>query len=70
MEEKIDIAVEIRGELRKVTLKRGSTVDTVLSAMDLVPDAHIALRGKTPIPITEILNPGDIIRLIRVASGG
>jgi sulfur carrier protein ThiS len=70
MEEKIDIAVEIHGELRKMALKIGSTVNSVLSALDLLPDAYIALRGKTPIPITEVLNPGDTIRLIRVASGG
>ncbi|NLI74074.1 MAG: MoaD/ThiS family protein [Euryarchaeota archaeon] len=42
----------------------------VLQALSLLPDSYLILRDNVPIPIDEPLNNGDIIRAIKVASGG
>ncbi|MBI0583179.1 MAG: MoaD/ThiS family protein [Methanomassiliicoccus sp.] len=54
----------------EVDMNDGATAMDVLAALDLLPDAHIVLRGSVPIPIDGVLEVGDRIRIIRVASGG
>ncbi|QLH75763.1 MAG: hypothetical protein HPY73_09130 [Methanomassiliicoccales archaeon] len=51
-------------------LADGSTVEDLLRKMGLYPDAHIVLRGKVPVPITERLVDSEELRVIKVASGG
>ena len=64
------IEVELDKNKKKIELPDGSVVETVLASLDLHPDAFIAIRGGTPIPLTAILVDKDKVRLIRVASGG
>lgn len=47
-----------------------STPQAVLDRLNLLPDAHLVLRGRRPIPIDEPLIDGESIRIIKVASGG
>ncbi len=47
-----------------------STPQDVLDALRLLPDAHIVIRGRMPIPIDEPLIDGETINIIKVASGG
>ena len=66
----ITVVVEAAGLRKKLSLVPGDSVEDALRSMGLLPDAHIVLRGKTPIPITGLLKDGDVIRAVRVASGG
>jgi sulfur carrier protein ThiS len=53
-----------------IELSDSSTPAAVLDLLRLLPDAHIVLRGRVPIPIDEPLVDGDSIKIIKVASGG
>lgn len=53
-----------------VDLSDNSTPQDVLDKLRLLPDAHIVIRGRTPIPIDEQLIDGETINIIKVASGG
>ena len=59
-----------RKETRKLHLDKGATVEAAIRALDLFPDAWIAVRGNEPIPLDEPLEDGDEIKLIAVVSGG
>ncbi len=41
-----------------------------LEVLCLRPDSYLILRKNVPIPIDEPLGDGDVIRAVRVASGG
>jgi sulfur carrier protein ThiS len=66
----ISVTVEHRGSTTVVKLPQGSKVSDVLEQMKLFADAHIVLRGKTPVPITETVCAGETLKVIKVASGG
>jgi len=53
-----------------VELKGRATVEDVIRALELYPDAWIAVRGETPVPLDERLKDGDDIKLISAVSGG
>ena len=53
-----------------VALPEGSKVSDVLEQMKLFADAHIVIRGKTPIPLTAEVVDGEKLKVLRVASGG
>ncbi len=42
----------------------------LLKKLGLAPDAHLLLRGDTPIPIDEPLRDGERLRILAVVSGG
>ncbi|HYT00476.1 MAG TPA: hypothetical protein VEO20_07385 [Thermoplasmata archaeon] len=58
-----------RGE-ETVTLEPGARGFDLLRALRLPPNAHLLVRGGTPIPIDEPLADGERIRVIGVVSGG
>jgi len=66
----ISVIVEANGNSSKRSLESGSTAADLLRLLDLLPDAHIVVKDRLPIPITQALKDGDRIRIIRVASGG
>jgi sulfur carrier protein ThiS len=70
MSEKIVVKIAFNKETRSLEMPSGSSVEDVLRTMDLYPDAHIVLRGKVPVPITERLKDQEEFRIIKVASGG
>jgi sulfur carrier protein ThiS len=59
-----------RKERKVIELKPGSTVETAIRALGLYPDAWIALRADEPLPLDEVLDDGDELKLISVVSGG
>jgi len=66
----IELTVEIDRKPRSVRLPEGSTVQAMLDSLGLFPDAHIVVRGRTPVPLDAPLESGDNLRIIKVASGG
>ena len=59
-----------RKERKVIELKTGATVESAIRALALYPDAWIAVRGDEPLPLDEVLNDGDELKLISVVSGG
>lgn len=66
----IVITVELDRKAREVRLPEGSTVEAMLDSLGLYPDAHIVVRGKTPVPVDSPLLNGEQLRVVKVASGG
>jgi sulfur carrier protein ThiS len=66
----ISVTVEHRGNATVVKLPQGSRVSDVLEQMKLYADAHIVIRGKTPVPLTAEVADGERLKVLRVASGG
>ena len=66
----ISVTVELKGSATVVRLPQGSKVSDVLDKMKLFADAHIVLRGKTPVPINAEVVDGEKLKVLRVASGG
>lgn len=66
----IELTVEIDRKQRSLRFPEGSTVQDMLSSLNLYPDAHIVVRGKAPVPLDDALVSGDALRIIKVASGG
>ncbi len=59
-----------RKETVTLELGEGSTVEQLMRALSLLPDGWIAVRDGTPLPVDEVLEDGDELRLISVVSGG
>ena len=66
----IEVSITGIGETSQITIINGSTVEDVLKRLGLNVSAQIVLRGKTPIPIDEIVVEGDELRVIETFSGG
>jgi sulfur carrier protein ThiS len=59
-----------RKESKTIEIKKGSTADDAIRALGLFPDAWIPVKGDTPIPLDDVLEDGDELKLIAVVSGG
>jgi len=66
----IELTVEMDRKQQVLQLPEGYTVEQMLDSLGLYPDAHIVVRGKTPVPLDSKLVSGDRLRVIKVASGG
>lgn len=66
------VQVELRtgGEARVVELPPNAVGLDLLRSLDLVPDAHVLLRGDAPMPEDEPVREGERIRIVAVVSGG
>jgi len=53
-----------------VDLPDRSTGFDLLRRLNLAPDAHLVVRGGTPIPLDEQLLDEERLRIISVVSGG
>ena len=67
---KITLTISPDTTKKEVTIPRGSQVLDLLHKIQLKPDTLIVLRGNTPIPIDEVLDEEQELRILRVASGG
>ncbi|OPY34677.1 MAG: hypothetical protein A4E32_00151 [Methanomassiliicoccales archaeon PtaU1.Bin124] len=67
---RISVHVTYYRSISDVQLEEGATVERLLAEMNLFPDAHIVLRGKVPVPLSEPIHDKEEVRIIRVASGG
>ena len=65
------VTILIRNETKKkIELKDNVTALELLKKINLIPDEVILIRKNSPIPVDEILNDKDEIKIIKVASGG
>ena len=48
----------------------GITVEKAVSYLGGLPDTYIYLLKGRPIPMTSLVNDGDLIEAVRIASGG
>ncbi len=64
------VNIDYRGKTSAVKVNEGTKISDVLDTMKLYADAHIVLRGKLPVPITETVHEGETLKVIKVASGG
>ena len=56
---------------KRVQLERSrATVEDIIRAHGMRPDAVVVLRGTTPIPITESVADGEELQVLEVVSGG
>lgn len=53
-----------------VDLEGGATGLDLFRRLGLAPDAHLLVRGDTPIPLDEPLREGDRLLVVPVVSGG
>ncbi len=60
----IVLTVEVDRKAKELRLPEGSTVGTMLDSLGLYPDAHIVVRGKTPVPVDSPLVDGDQLRIV------
>jgi len=59
-----------RRRTRVLELSSRATVEDAIRTLGLFPDAWIAMRGETPVPLDERLREGDALKLISAVSGG
>ncbi len=57
-------------ETRKINIEPGSTVEYLLKKIKLKPDTLIVMSDSKPIPVDDVLNEGQELTIIQVASGG
>ena len=55
---------------KKIELQENSTALDMLKKLDLNPDTMLIIRDSEPIPVDEELNDEDILKIVRVVSGG
>jgi len=61
----------VRGDASgALVLRKGATAADALSELGLHPDAYIVMMAERPIPLTRVLEEGQEIRIVKVASGG
>jgi sulfur carrier protein ThiS len=53
-----------------IEIEKGQTVQMLLKQLHLRSDAVIVLRGTTPIPVDDIVDDEQELRILQVASGG
>ncbi|MFQ5908634.1 MAG: hypothetical protein ACE5JE_07415 [Thermoplasmata archaeon] len=58
------------GENHTVDLAEGATGFELLAVLDRNPDAHLLLRGRTPIPMDAPLEAGENLAVVAIISGG
>lgn len=53
-----------------VEINKGDTVEMLLKKLHLRSNTVIVMRGKTPIPIDDVVQDDHDLRILQVASGG
>ena len=54
----------------QVELPSGATGLDLLRLLHLAPDAHLVIRGDTPMPLDERLADGEHVSILSAVSGG
>ncbi len=67
---RIEVEFHPGASRKAVDLPAATTGLDLLRALGLAPDAHLLVRGSTPIPEDEALTEGERIRVVAVVSGG
>ena len=66
----MNIKIQQGGKTEEMHIQEGMSVLDILSELNLFPDAHIIMIEKTPVPIDYILKDGEVLKIVKVASGG
>lgn len=66
----MELQVEIGKDIRKLSIREGTTIQEVMDQLGLYSDAYLTIIDSKPVPITLPLKAGERLRLIKVASGG
>ena len=67
---KITVKLSRTKEKKELQLETGSTVNDLLSKMNLKPDTLIVMSDNSPIPIDDLLKEGQEVTILQVSSGG
>jgi sulfur carrier protein ThiS len=62
--------IVLSGMRHTLEVRPGLTLEAAFRSLDVLPDAHLFLRHGTPVPMTMLLQDGDEIQAVRIASGG
>ncbi len=66
----ITIKISRTNETKTINLKTGSTVQDVLTKINMKPDTLIVINKNNPIPIDQELKNGEELMILQVSSGG
>jgi len=66
----ITIKISRTNETKTINLKTGSTVQDVLTKINMKPDTLIVINKNNPIPIDQELKNGEELTILQVSSGG
>jgi len=67
---KIKVKLPRNKQLKEITIKEGSTVEDLLKKINIKPDTIIVMDKNQPVPTDDILNEGQELTILQVASGG
>ena len=66
----ITIKISRTNEIKTINLETGSTVQDVLTKINMKPDTLIVINKNNPIPIDQELKNGEELTILQVSSGG
>jgi sulfur carrier protein ThiS len=66
----ITIKISRTNEIKTINLTPGSTVQDVLTKINMKPDTLIVINKNSPIPIDQELKNGEELTILQVSSGG
>ena len=67
---KITVKLQRSNEVKQIEINPNSTVQDVLSKIDIKPDTVIIMRSNKPIPIDDEITDGQELTILQVSSGG
>lgn len=70
MSRNLRVIVSSGGKEKEEVMAEGSTVEDLLRSFRMHPDAYIVTKDSKPVPITRMLEDGEKLKIIKVASGG
>ena len=66
----ITVKISRTNETKNVELEKGSTIQDVLSKLNMKPHTLIVLNKNQPIPIDDEVKDGQELTILQVSSGG
>ena len=67
---KITVKNSRTNQIKTIELEKGSTVQDVLTKINLKPDTLIVINKSKPIPIDDEIKDGEELTILQVSSGG
>ncbi len=55
---------------REIEIPSGTTIEAAVSENGLHPDSYLYLINGRPVPMDTVIGDGDVVKAMRVASGG
>jgi sulfur carrier protein ThiS len=67
---KITVKISRTNETKTIDLEKGSTIQDVLSKINMKPDTLIVMNENKPMPIDDEISDGEELTIIQISSGG